>query len=159
MNTDYIITLIHWGEEYKNIENETQRQLSDFLAKHGCNLIVGAHPHAVQPIKKITGNATDSVLVAYSLGNFVSNQRWRYSDGGIMFEVTLTKTDGIVNMNNYRYEPFWVHRYPEKGAQLYRLIPIIDYLSNPERYPVMSLNDKKMLMQFYNDTKEIIPVF
>ena len=154
MKADYIITLIHWGEEYQNKENQTQSQLADFLARHGCNLIVGTHPHVVQPIKKIAGNTTDSVLVAYSLGNFVSNQRWRYSDGGIILEVTLTKTGGIVNLDSYRYEPVWVHRYPERGVQVYRIIPVIDYLSNPGRYPNMSVGDEKMLKQFYEDTQK-----
>jgi len=158
LKADYIITFLHWGEEYQIKENQTQRQIAEFLALNGCNLIVGAHPHAVQPIKKIAGNTADSVLVAYSLGNFVSNQRWRYSDGGILFEVSLTKTDSIVRLNSYRYVPFWVYRYPEKGIQVYRLIPVTDYLDHPEHYPVLSAGDKKMLMQFYEDTKGIIPV-
>ena len=157
MEADYIITCIHWGEEYKNTENQTQRQIADFLARNGCNLIVGAHPHVVQPIRKIAVNPTaDSVLVAYSLGNLVSNQRWRYSDGGIMLEVNLTKTNGIVNLDSYRYEPFWVRRYPERGVQVYRLIPVIDYQNNPGCYPKMNVMEENELMQFYNDTKNII---
>jgi len=153
---DYIIACVHWGVEYTNTENQEQRELAAFLAQNGCNLIVGAHPHVVQPIRKIAGIATDSVLVAYSLGNFVSNQRWRYSDGGIMLDVTLTKTDGIVRLNSYRYEPFWVRRYPEKGVQVYRLIPVMDYLSDPDRYPDLSIEDEKLLLQFYRDTKIIM---
>ena len=156
MEADYIITCIHWGEEYKNKENEAQRRTADFLARHGCNLIVGAHPHAIQPIKMIPGNMIDSTLVAFSLGNFVSNQRWRYSDGGIMLDITLTKTDGIVSLDTYHYEPFWVHRFPEKGVQVYRIIPVIDYLSNPDHFPPMSDADEKSLIQFYKDTKEIM---
>ena len=156
MNADYIITCIHWGEEYQNQENRTQREMAEFLARNGCDLIVGSHPHVVQPIKKIAVSEADSVLVAYSLGNFVSNQRWRYSDGGIMLDVTLTRTGGIVSLDAYSYEPFWVYRYPEKGVQVYRLIPVIDYLSTPERYPAMSSEDEKKLIQFYNDTKRII---
>ena len=158
LEADFIIAILHWGEEYKNVENETQREIADFLAQNGCNLIVGAHPHAIQPIKKIEGAMGDSVLVAYSLGNFVSNQRWRYSDGGIMLEVTLSKSDGKTSLSDYRYEPFWVRRYPDKGVQVYRLIPVIDYLNYPEDYPAMSAEDEKMLKQFYEDTKEIIPV-
>ena len=158
LNADFVIAFLHWGEEYKNEENETQRQIADFLAKNGCNLIVGAHPHVVQPIKKVEDFMGDSVLVAYSLGNFVSNQRWRYSDGGIMLEVTLTKSEGKTTLRNYRYEPFWVRRYPEKGVQVYRLIPVIDYLDYPDDYPKMSAADEKMLKQFYEDTKRIIPV-
>ena len=156
MKPDFIIACVHWGDEYKTIENQTQQQLADFLARNGCNLIVGSHPHVVQPIKKIAVPATDSVLVAYSLGNFISNQRQRYSDGGVLLEVTLTKTNGHVSLNAYRYEPVWVYRYPEKGVQLFRLIPVIDYLSNPDPYPEINLEDEKLLIQFYRDTKRII---
>ena len=75
MAADFIIACVHWGEEYQNKENAAQRQFADFLASHGCNLIVGAHPHVVQPIHRIAVEEADSVLVAWSLGNFVSNQR------------------------------------------------------------------------------------
>ena len=156
MKADYIITCIHWGEEYQNHENQSQRQIADFLARNGCNLIVGSHPHVIQPVKMNVGNTADSVLVAYSLGNFVSNQRWRYSNGGIMLDVTLSKTNGIVNLDSYHYEPFWVRRYPEKGVQVYRLIPVLDYLNNPDDYPNMSIEEEKELIQFYNDTNAII---
>jgi poly-gamma-glutamate synthesis protein (capsule biosynthesis protein) len=156
MNADFIIACIHWGEEYQNSENEAQRQFADFLSRNGCNLIVGGHPHVVQPIEKIAGMVADSVPVAWSLGNFVSNQRWRYSDGGIMLEVTLTKTGSTIELQSCKYEPFWVHRYPDKNAQLSRVILINDYLSNPERYPALTAEDEKKLMQFYTDTRIII---
>ncbi len=156
LKADYIITCIHWGEEYQNKENESQRRIAGFLARNGCNLIVGSHPHVVQPIKKIAGHTADSVLVAWSLGNFVSNQRWRYSDGGIMLDVTLTKTDNNVSLDSYRYEPFWVRKYPEKNVQVYRLIPVNDYLANPGHYPAMNAKDEEMLMQFHKDTKSLL---
>ena len=156
MNADFIIACVHWGEEYQNKENESQRQFADFIARNGCDLIVGGHPHVVQPIRKIAVDAADSVLVAWSLGNFVSNQRWRYSDGGIMLEVTLTKTDSVVELQSYRYEPFWVHRYPDKNAQVYRLIPVNDYLLDSERFPNITAEDEKNMLQFHSDTKAIV---
>ena len=156
LNPDYIIACVHWGEEYQNKENASQRQIADFLARNGCNLIVGAHPHAIQPIKKIAGNTADSTLVAYSLGNFISNQRWRYSDGGIALEVVLTKTDSVVSRVSHNYESFWVHRYPEKNVQLYRMILLKDYLRDMEPYSAISEKDKGLMMQFYEDTKKII---
>ena len=156
MNADFIIACVHWGEEYQNNENESQRQFADFLARNGCDLIVGGHPHVVQPIQKIAAYEADSVLVAWSLGNFVSNQRWQYSDGGIMFEVTLAKKDSIVELQSYKYEPFWVHRYPDKNAQIYRLIPVNDYLFDSERFPNITAEDEKNMLQFYIDTKEIV---
>ena len=156
MEANFIIACVHWGEEYQNSENESQLQFADFLARNGCNLIVGGHPHVVQPIRKIAGVNADSVLVAWSLGNFVSNQRWRYSDGGIIFEVVLTKNNSIVELQSYNYEPFWVHRYRDKNASVYRLIPINDYLLDSECYPAITAEDEKMLLQFYTDTKRIV---
>ena len=156
MNADFIIACVHWGEEYQNKENESQRQFADFLARNGCDLIVGGHPHVVQPIQKIAVNNADSVLVAWSLGNFVSNQRWRYSDGGIMLEVTLTKNGSVVELQSYKYEPFWVHCYPDKNAQIYRLIPVNDYLLNSERYANITTEDDKNLMRFFTDTKSLM---
>ena len=156
LKPDYIITCIHWGEEYKNRENATQRKIASFLARNGCNLVVGAHPHVVQPFAKIPVADSDSAFVAYSLGNFISNQRDRYRDGGITLEVTLTKTDSIVTLHSVGYEPFWVYRYPVNRVSVFRLIRINDYLERPERYPALSEQDKKLMMQFYDDTKKII---
>ena len=156
LKPDFIITCIHWGEEYSNKENATQRRLANFLACDGCNLIVGAHPHVVQPLAMLPIGNTDSVPVAYSLGNFISNQRDRYRDGGITLELTLTKTDSIVTLQSIGYEPFWVYRYHEKGVTVFRLIRINDYLKYPEHYHAISENDKKFMMQFYNDTKRIM---
>ena len=156
LTPDYIITCIHWGEEYQNKENAMQRRIAAFLADNGCNLIVGAHPHAIQPIVKIAGNTVDSALVAYSLGNFISNQRWRYSDGGIALEVTLTKTDSTFAVS-HDYESFWVHRYPAKeDVYLYRMILLKDYLNDMESYSAISEKDKSLMMQFCDDTKKII---
>ncbi|MDR2234396.1 MAG: CapA family protein [Tannerella sp.] len=156
LSADFTITFLHWGEEYQTKENEFQRHVAEFLVRHGCDLIVGAHPHVVQPIRNIDNQTADSVLVAYSLGNFVSNQRWRHSDGGIMLEVSLIKTDSITTLDSYRYEPCWVYRYPANNAQVYRLIPVNDYMVHPENYPTLSANDEKKLLQFYEDTEVIM---
>ncbi len=158
LQPDYMITCIHWGEEYKNKENATQRQLAAFLVRNGCNLVVGAHPHVVQPFAKIPVCDGDSIPVAYSLGNFISNQRDRYRDGGITLEVTLTKTDSIVTLQTIGYEPFWVYRYLENKVSVFRLIRINDYLQYPERYPAISDKDKKLMLQFYDDTKGIVGI-
>ncbi|MDR0330195.1 MAG: CapA family protein [Chitinispirillales bacterium] len=151
LKPDYIITCIHWGDEYQNPENASQRALAAFLAAHGTNLIIGSHPHVVQPLSTVN----DSVYVIYSLGNFVSNQRDRYRDGGITLEATLIKKDGKATLKSVGYEPFYVYRCHEnkKPPSVFRLIRINDYLKRPERYPAIDAADKKLMMQFYNDTK------
>ena len=156
LNADYIITCIHWGEENKIKENETQRRIAAFLAHNGCHLIVGAHPHMVQPIRKIAGADADSSLVAYSLGNFISNQRWRYSDGGIALDVTLVKSDDGVQLHSHTYEPFWVVRFPDRGVQIYRMISQSDYVANPGQYDSMSSENKRKMIEFFDDTKQIV---
>jgi len=151
LKPDFIIACVHWGEEYKNTESAAQRQIAAFLARNGCHLIVGSHPHVVQPFAKIAVNAGDSVPVIYSLGNFISNQRDRYRDGGITLELTLTKTDSAVTIQSIGYEPFWVYRYRENKVSVFRLIRINHYLEHPESYPAISEKDRKLMMQFYHD--------
>ncbi len=76
---------IHWGNEYERKPNKTQRTIARNLRQAGADLIIGSHPHVVQPYE-----ADSTHAVFYSLGNFVSNQRKRYCDGGLMAEITLT---------------------------------------------------------------------
>ena len=159
MQADYIITYIHWGDEYSVTENAHQRRIASFLAQNGCNLIVGTHPHVVQPVSKVAVTPTDSVPVAYSLGNFVSNQRERYRDGGIALEITLTKTDSIINTESIVYEPFWVLRHQTGRGYVFRIIRINDFIANSEKYPLINKQDGNRMMQFYNDTKNIIGIY
>jgi poly-gamma-glutamate synthesis protein (capsule biosynthesis protein) len=156
LKPDYIIVCIHWGEEYQITENAAQRKIAAFLARHGCNLIVGGHPHVVQPIARVPSGTGDSVAVAYSLGNFISNQRDRYRDGGITLDITLIKTGGAVTLHSIGYEPFWVYRFPVNGVSVFRLIRVNDYIAHPEPYPAISETDKTLMMRFFTDTKGIL---
>jgi poly-gamma-glutamate synthesis protein (capsule biosynthesis protein) len=156
LQPDFIITFIHWGDEYQNRQGTLQQELAHFLAQNGCDLIVGSHPHVVQPFDKIAVADRDSVPVIYSLGNFVSNQRNRYCNGGITFEVTLVKADSVVRLASCSYEPFWVHRFSRHKSLAYRLIPVNDYLCHPSAY-ALDTEDRKLMMQFYNDTRQLLP--
>ena len=68
-SADVIIVAMHWGNEYTNIPTNSQREIAEYLSGLGVNLIIGTHPHVVQPITYI-----GDTLVIYSLGNFISNQ-------------------------------------------------------------------------------------
>lgn len=83
---DFIAACVHWGDEYQRQENAAQRALAAFLRRHGIDLVVGSHPHVIQPWR------TDSShVVLYSLGNLVSGQRRRYTDGGLVAEVEAVR--------------------------------------------------------------------
>lgn len=153
---DYIITCMHWGYEYHQKEHEEQKDLARFLAENGCDLIIGSHPHVVQPYDELINQAGDTIPVIYSLGNFISNQQWRRSDGGIIFEVILTKSNGITQRLSSAYEPFWVNRYNDHIRSIYRLILVNDYQRDPTRYE-LNEDQKTKLLRFYKDTKETLP--
>lgn len=97
---DIIIPVVHWGVEYQRHENKEQQLLASFLARKGCHAIVGMHPHVIQPIKTVKNSFGQEIPVAYSLGNFVSNQRERFKDGGIMFKLTFVR-GAAVNGSQY----------------------------------------------------------
>ncbi len=102
---DCIIAVVHWGNEYQRQPDKAQRATAAFLRRHGVDIIIGSHPHVVQPAECDTRKG----VTIYSLGNFVSNQRQRYSDGGIIATIDVMRTgDGPLT---YRLEttPVWVH--------------------------------------------------
>lgn len=111
-SVDCIVACMHWGNEYERQENAAQRELAAWLRRRGVDIVIGHHPHVVQPFE------ADSVhAVFYSLGNFVSNQRQRYRDGGVMAGIRVTRLpDGSMR---YAAEaiPVWV------ALPRYRVLP------------------------------------
>ena len=131
MHPDVIIALPHWGDEYVLLPNKAQRDLADWLFAHGVDHIIGGHPHVVEPIevREINGKKH---LLAYSLGNFVSNQSRPNTDGGTMVRMTLTKDAGVTRLTDSRYSLYWVSRPVTSGKRNYRVLP--------SSYPSDSLN-------------------
>lgn len=87
---DILIVAMHWGVEYASEPNSSQIEIANYLADLGVDIIIGCHPHVLQPITMI-----DDTVVMYSLGNFISNQ---YGTGdynklvGLMATLDITKT-------------------------------------------------------------------
>ena len=103
-SADCIIACMHWGIEYERKANREQRALAELLRREGVDIIIGSHPHVVQPYE-----ADSTHVTYYSLGNLVSNQQWRYSDGGLIAEVEVIRCDTV---DGLRYQtnphPVWV---------------------------------------------------
>ncbi len=133
---DCIAVCIHWGDEYKTSPNDTQRRLAAMLRRNGADLVLGSHPHVVQPIE------VDSAgVVVYSMGNMVSNIRRRYCDGGLLVEISILKhPDGRMQ---YFVEPVpvWV-TLPD-----FNIVPpeVADTMQMPPKYH-----------QFMEDTELIL---
>jgi len=154
VHPDYIIACIHWGREYQRNEHVSQQDLAEFLFRSGVDAIIGSHPHVVQPVKIYYPQQDSSRynLVVYSLGNLVSNQRDRYRDGGILFELNLEKTDQTV-IRDFSYTPVWVNKPEINGKTIFQLVPgginqaSIDSLNFSETH-------LEKFLEFYGDTKE-----
>jgi poly-gamma-glutamate capsule biosynthesis protein CapA/YwtB (metallophosphatase superfamily) len=127
LKPDVIVVIMHWGDEYQLRENQEQRDLAKMMFDEGADLIIGAHPHVVQPIKEQTLGEQNNLkkgLVAYSLGNYISGQTRVNTDGGIMLEITLEKDmrSGEVQMKNHAYTPVWRHIQNKDGKKEYVLL-------------------------------------
>ena len=109
---DFIVACLHWGTEYERRENASQRRLAEFLRRQGVDVIVGGHPHVVQPWV-----ADSARVVLYSLGNLVSNQRRRYTDGGLVAEIEAVRHPGGRMSYTLRPTPVWV------AMPGYRILP------------------------------------
>jgi poly-gamma-glutamate capsule biosynthesis protein CapA/YwtB (metallophosphatase superfamily) len=155
---DYIIVTMHWGNEYERYENETQAFLAEYMLRNGADAIIGSHPHVVQPVKLYYSDNSDSSvfnLVVYSLGNFVSNQREQYKDGGIVFELVLVKTGSGTRVSDYSYLPAWVYREDKKNNSNFYIIPAALYSEN-ESFFNFTDHDRYKITRFYNDTKGLL---
>ncbi len=156
LQPDYIIALMHWGDEYQLIENKMQRKLVDSLLNWGADMIVGAHPHVVQPIYQKTHD-TEQKLVAYSLGNFISSQTKPNTDGGIILKVKLEKNfqNGETYLMGHEYLPIWRHiEKKENGKKVYRVLPIRDFEENDHPNLKLSDLDLKKMNSFARRLKE-----
>ena len=90
---DFVIVSAHWGTENTHTVSQSQRAWAQKLADWGADLILGTHPHVVQPIETVTSADGRTVPVAYSLGNFVSAQIPLDNLVGIVLRFTAEKTE------------------------------------------------------------------
>ncbi|RLD60848.1 MAG: CapA family protein [Bacteroidetes bacterium] len=161
--TDYdaIIVFFHWGKEYQRTSNSGQKELAKLCFENGANMVIGSHPHVIQEMEKYrfkdkNGKEKD-VLVAYSLGNYVSNYgTWRYCDGGAMISMKLQQTvSGEIKIENPGHYLIWVYRPKKtKSGKLrnYYVLPVSQFEKN------ISLGDAylKQMKLFINDSRSLL---
>ena len=124
LQADVICVCMHWGIEYKMLPVEAQRSLADFLVEQGVDLIIGSHPHVVEPMEiRHSDKWNKDVLVVYSLGNFISNQNGTDSRGGALVKATLNRDYlGNVRLESAGYRLFFCQK-PKARTENYQLIP------------------------------------
>ena len=126
---DIIIVAMHWGEEYNFDTIEEQERIAMFLSKLGVRIIIGTHAHVVQPVEFINNGQT---LVAYCMGNFLSNQIGIERRIGLMLSVDISKTGSAITLNNLQAELEYCRSNPE-GKKDYKLLPCTENIE--KEYP------------------------
>ncbi len=122
---DIVIVNMHWGDEYITYANSQQKRLADFLFRNGVRIIIGNHPHVVQPIVVNRRENEIESVVYYSLGNFISNQQRLNTDGGMLAEIEISKTNNEpVKIEKCGHSLVWVRKYYDAGKLKYQLIPV-----------------------------------
>jgi poly-gamma-glutamate synthesis protein (capsule biosynthesis protein) len=148
---DIIAISLHFGDEYQRQPNPQQKQLVENLLKAGADIILGSHPHVVQPYKIFKfpskNGKTRKAVAIYSMGNFISGQMKDYTDLGVIFQVTIRKKfpEKTAEITGIKALPTWVHRYTLNNQLKYRVLPLEqtvtqkkDALLATSQYPVLS---------------------
>jgi poly-gamma-glutamate synthesis protein (capsule biosynthesis protein) len=107
---DAIVITPHWGTEYSARPTRAQRTLAKSFLEAGATLILGAHPHVLQPWEKVTTSDGRETFAIYSLGNFVSGQTDLPRRSTLLLYVGLTKTEEGTKVNGVRYVPLIMNR-------------------------------------------------
>lgn len=129
LGADIIIANMHWGDEYILKQNRKQERLANFLIRNGVRLVIGNHPHVVQPVDiRRKGDEIESVVV-YSLGNFISGMRTVNTSGGMMAKINIRKdSGGSIIIDDFDYSLVWTHKPKKDGLYTnFRLLPVSDY--------------------------------
>jgi len=120
------IAFVHWGNEYELTPSDYQKKYARMLAQMGFDAVVGSHPHVVQTFEWVTVDSVNKMPVFYSTGNFISNQRDRYKDGGAVVTLNIEITSGKVDVKPM-YIPYWVYKGTLSSRYQYYVIPIQYY--------------------------------
>jgi len=150
LSPDFVIAIMHWGKEYKLLPAKAEEQLAEAMLGWGVDLIVGGHPHVIQPIRLYESPEKNKKLVAYSLGNFISNQQQPDTEGGVILEIELTKNKKQqTQISDHYYST--VYRYIQKkknGEKTFYCIPITPYEHNTFLLPEFKYRERAKMLAF-----------
>lgn len=148
---DVVIVNAHWGNEYTHEPTDTQRQLAEKLASWGADVIIGTHPHVIQPVEYINNEDGSKTLVAYSLGNFISaqNRGPRMLGGVLNFEIVKNNATGEIGFENVKFSGAVTH-YGQSYSNL-RIYPLSDYTQELASKHGVLEKTPEFSLQYLND--------
>jgi poly-gamma-glutamate synthesis protein (capsule biosynthesis protein) len=156
LGVDLVIVSIHNGLEYQRQPSAAQARTEQAMIDAGADVVLGSHPHVIQPMKVVEATREDgsprTAFIIHSLGNFISNQRERFRDTGLILNLGFEKdlTRGQTTLVSVEYVPVWVDDTGVAGRE-HRVLPIRDALDDAG-YPGVTAAERAKMEQAWQDT-------
>ena len=152
---DVLVLVLHWGEEYRQQPTEQQKELAQEFLAAGADVILGSHPHVIEPmeVRKINGQ---NKFIIYSMGNFISAQNGVERNSGLILNLKFSKDfdSKITKLTNVSYIATYSHSYYSNGKLLYRVVPITETIQKIKAgtEPFLTTEDLPILEQVLKET-------
>ena len=162
-NADVIISCMHWGIEYQTTPNDEQEDLADFLFENGVDIILGNHPHVLQPMEKrsvtLADGTAEDCFVVYALGNFICDQNSENTRNSIILNLDITKNpDGKISIDKVDYVPIYMYKNSNLNIRKMKLLDIEKSISDYENGVDTSISSStyNLLKDELENIKEIV---
>jgi poly-gamma-glutamate capsule biosynthesis protein CapA/YwtB (metallophosphatase superfamily) len=156
---DVVIVYLHFGKQYSRLPIKSQETTVDSIISFGADIILGDHPHVLEPayFYKTKNAKLDTGFVIYSLGNFISNQRWRYSNSGAILYLNISKnnSDNSIKIDGIEYTPTWVFNGRINNKDKYIILNSSNFIADTS-LNFLSYSDIQEMVQAFQDTRETL---
>ncbi len=156
-DAELVLVHFHFGEEYRREPVQFQKDVVNKTIELGADIIIGGHPHVLQPVNfyKTKNAKLDSGFVAYSMGNFFSNQQDRYKYSGMILTLTIKKdfAKNKIEISEVKYLPTWVFKGNTSNGREFVIMPSTNIADTTLS---LSKSDSVKMIQSFDDTRFII---
>jgi poly-gamma-glutamate capsule biosynthesis protein CapA/YwtB (metallophosphatase superfamily) len=169
-SADIVVVSLHWGDEYKTLPTRWQRQVAAELIEAGADIILGHHPHVLQPIETYTAKDGRQGVIAFSLGNFISSQNYGVSfknrnhkrarrGDGIILSLTAVKKSDRTSVTKIEFQPIWTMREKVGSSTVTRPVGLAREIGRLEALPQRSKEEENEMKLLSHRQKLIIEMF
>lgn len=162
-----IVLYIHWGTEYQLKQGSSQERFAQTACDLGVDVIVGGHPHVIQPMDLLTSTTDEDhkTVCLYSTGNFLSNQRLgnisyvstAHTEDGIQFNFSFARySDGTVRLEEVELIPLWVDMHTKNGKTVYAVLPLDTQIEDWQSQFGLTDSRMKQAEKSYERTMKIV---
>lgn len=154
LDADLTVAFVHWGIEYDTLPSAGQKQTAAALLRAGADIIIGSHPHVVQPVTAEADTSGIRNPVVWSMGNFVSNQRTRRRDGGLMIRLDIAANRDNPVISDAGYILTWVYTPVENGKKKFYILPCAEFENKPDFF--QTTEDYDAMMLYVRDARRLL---